>query len=153
VSNQVEIPLDLSQSRLIDFPLPEFPALLGIHGFEHVDLIHQRSDERLNDSLDHGLALLIVCTVLHQECNTLKDAFEFPPGVPALSRGLWDHSVYDLSCIGLDSCRMISTDLLESSRTWEDQVLILNGGDHILNEGLDIVSHSFTHTLHKQRDL
>jgi hypothetical protein len=40
VSNQVEVPLDLSESRLIDFPLPEFPALLCIHGFEHVDLVH-----------------------------------------------------------------------------------------------------------------
>jgi hypothetical protein len=28
---------------------------------------------------------LIVCTVLHQEGNTLEDAFIFPPGVPCLS--------------------------------------------------------------------
>ena len=149
MSNQVEVPLDLCESRLIDFPLPEFPALLGIHGFKHVDLVHQRGDERLNHSLDHGLALLIVCTVLHQKGNTLKDAFEFPPGVPALSRSLWDHTIYDLCCVGLDGGRMITADLLESSGTWEDQVLILNGGDYILNEGLDIVSDSLTHTLHK----
>ena len=120
MSDQVQVPLDLCESRLIDFPLPEFPALLGIHGFEHVDLIYQRGDERLNYSLDHGLALLIVSTVLHQEGNTLEDAFIFPLGVPALSRGLWDNSVYDLCCKGLDGCRMVTADLLESSGTWED---------------------------------
>jgi len=148
VTDQIQVVLSLRKRRIIDFSFSEFPPLLGVHRLKHVNFLNKRHDERLDNTLNHGLALLVVLTVLNYERNSFENAFILSLGVPIGSRLLRYHLIYYLCGMSLDHSCVIPAYLLECAGCGHQEVFVVHGGYDVLDKGSNIVLYHFTHAFH-----